>query len=381
MRLHRLIIRNLLRRPVRTLLTGLGVAVSVFIFATLLSLDRGVDRMVQETGGDRVVLVFERYKACPPYSRLPVRYQDRIASIPRVKAVMPVRFLLSNCQTSTDLVVVHGIEPAMLRQFRKLDIPEEQYQAFAAERGAAIVGRAIAERYGWRVGDQVTLKALRGVSFVVRGIFRAPGSAIESVILVDRSYLEYSVQEVGAVTMFLVLVDAKEHVDSVSLQIDQLFENDETQTKSGPEKAFVAQGIEDFKGMVEFAQVVAYVSLLLLLAAMANSVSMNVRDRLREMAILRTLGYGRAMIVRLVLGETLILSLAAAVVGASVAGLLVWFGGFSIGIEGWAIAPHLSLRTFALAILAGGGLGLVAAYAPARRGAHLPIITALREVD
>jgi putative ABC transport system permease protein len=87
--------RNLMRRPLRTALTMLTVMAAVLVFACLLAIDRGVGRMVEQTGDDAVIIVFERYKACPPYSRLPVHYADQIGQVPGVRDVMPVRFLLS----------------------------------------------------------------------------------------------------------------------------------------------------------------------------------------------------------------------------------------------------------------------------------------------
>lgn len=381
MKLLKLIARNSLRRPTRTALTVLGVAVSIFIFAALLCLDQGVKRMVQTTGADLVLTVFERFKACPPYSRLPVHYRDKIGTLPQVREVMPVRFVLSNCQTTTDLVAVHGIEPDKLRHFRSLDIPEDQYQAFQSERGSAIVGHTVAEKYKWQVGDQVTLKELRGISFVVRGIFRAPGSALESVILVDREYLEYAIEQVGVATMFLVLVDDPGHVDSASQQIDALFANFQTQTKTGPEKSFIATAIKDFSGMVQFAQVVAYVALVLLLASVANSVSMSIRDRLREIAILKTLGYRRSFVVRLLLIEAAFLSFAAAILGCLATAALLYSGRLSISVEGYTISPHFSATVALYSLGVGALLGLAGAYLPARRAARLPIVAALREVD
>lgn len=381
MKLLHVATRSILRQPARTALTLLGVAVSIFVFSSLLSLDRGVRRMVDTTGGDLVLTVFERFKACPPYSRMPVHYADTIASIPGVREVMPVRFVLSNCQTTTDLVAVHGIEPAKLRHFRALDLPDEEYAAFQAERGAAIVGRAVAEKYGWRVGDQVSLKELRGISFVIRSIYRAPGSALESVILVDREYLEFSIEQVGIATMFLVLVDGPDRVDSVSGAIDAAFANAQTQTKTGPERSFIANAINDFSAMVRFAQVVAYVALLLLLASVANSVSMSVRDRLREMAILKTLGFRRSQVTGMVLFETVLLSVLASLLGAGAAVLLMNSGSVSISVEGYTIAPHMSAAMLGLALFVGGLMGLVGAYLPARRGARLPIMMALKEVD
>ena len=381
MKFIRLIMRNIMRRPARLALTALAVAASIFIFASLLSLDHGVKRMVQLSGDDLVLTVFEKYKACPPYSQLPVHYRQKIETIPHVTDVMPVRFLLSNCQTTTDLVAVHGIEPDKFRKFQNIDIPDDRYGAFSSERGAAIVGKAMANKYGWRVGDQVTLRELGGVSFVIRGIFEAPGSTLESVILVDREYLEYSIDQVGVATMFLVKIDRPDDVDPVSQEIDARFANFQTQTRTGPQHEFIASSVEDFQSIVRFAQVVAYVALTLLLVAVANSVSMSMRDRLREVAIMRTLGFRRRTVTAFVLIETMTVALVAAALGCGLAWVTLSSGGFSISVEGYTIVPHLSTSIILLSLAVGAVLGIAAAYLPARRAARMPIISALREVD
>ena len=377
----KLVFRNLMRRPLRTALTMLTVMAAVLVFACLLAVDRGVGRMVEQTGDDAVIIVFERYKACPPYSRLPVHYGDQIAQVPGVRDVMPVRFLLSTCQTTPNLVALHGIDPDKLRRFRDIRVPEEQYEAFADERGAALVGRAIADRFGWRVGDTVTLAELRGVSFVVRGIFDTPGSSLESVILVDRQFLEYSIDQVGVATMFTVLLDDTDRIDEVSRSIDAIFANYPAQTRSGPEKNFIVGSIEDFMHMVQFSQVIAYLALVLVLAAVSNSISMNVRERLREMALLRTRGLTPGMVVRLILFESVIGAAVAAALGVVAAAALLSRGRFSIGIEGYTIVPYLSTGIVTLALAAGVAVGLVGAILPAIRGTRLPIVTALREVN
>jgi putative ABC transport system permease protein len=377
----KLVVRNLLRRPLRTALTGLTVAACVLVFVLLLAVDGGVRRMVERTGGDAVLIVFERYKACPPYSRLPVHYADRIAEIDGVRDVMPVRFLLSNCQTTTDLVAVHGVDPARLRRFRDLRVADDEYEAFAGEPGAALVGRAVAERYGWRLGETVTLRELRGMSFVVRGTFDAPGSSLESVILLDRRFVEYSIDEVGVATMFTVLLDHPDSIDTVSRQIDAMFANYPARTRSGPEKAFIVDSIEDFMHMVRFAQVVAYLALGLVLAAVSNGISMSVRERLRETALLRTRGFTRGLVVRLILAESLLGAALAALVGLGAAALVLSMGRFSISIEGYTITPHLAGGIAALALLAGAALGLLGAILPAVRAVRVPIVPALREVN
>jgi putative ABC transport system permease protein len=381
MKFFKLVVRNLLRSKARTLLTMFGVSVSIFIFAALLSLDRGVQRMIDQTGNDSVLTVFDRYKACPPNSKLPLHYGDKIAALPTVAEVLPVRFLLSTCRTTTDLVAVHGIEADKLRDFKELAIGSADYDAFAAEKGAAIVGREVAGKYGWTTGQQVTLAQLGGVSFVVRGIFDAPGSSSNQVVYVDRTYLEQATQQPGWVTMFLVKPKDPSQADAVAASIDALFANFEVQTKTGPEKAFIARMITDFKDMVRFAQIVAWAALVLLLAAVANSMSMSVRDRLREMAIMKLLGFDSESTARLVLVEAVVASALAALCGAGLAWLAIGRSGFVISVEGFSIVPYLSGEVVTAGLCAGILLGAVGAFLPASGGARLPIVQALKEVD
>ena len=381
MKFAKLVIRNLLRSKARTLLTMLGVGVSIFIFAALVSLDRGVQRMIEQTGDDTVLTVFDRYKACPPNSKLPSHYGDKIAALPGVAETMSLRFLLSTCRTTTDLVAVHGIEVDKLRRFKALTIDEGEYAAFAGEKGAAIVGRDAANKYGWTVGQQVTLSQLGGVSFVVRGIFDAPGGSANQVVYVDRTYLEQATQQVGWTTMYLVRPADPAQADAVAAAIDAQFANFEVQTKTGPEKAFIARMITDFKDMVHFSQLVAWAALLLLLAAVANSMSMSVRDRLREMAIMKLLGFDSDSTVRLVLAESMLASFIAAAGGAGLAWLIVTQSGIVISVEGFTIAPYLSLEVIGAALFAGLLLGAIGAYLAAFKAAQLPIVQALREVD
>jgi putative ABC transport system permease protein len=381
MRFTKFVWRNMLRGRMRTTLTVCGIGISIFIFAVLLSLDQGVKHMVASTGGDSIVTVFSRYAACAPYSKLPVHYADKISSLPQVKAVMPVRFLLSNCRTTTDLIAVHGVDPEQLRDFRAIEVPEAQYTAFVEERGAALVGCATARKYGWTVGQQVSLPQLRGISFNVRGVFTAPGSSLENVVLVSREYLERSIEEPGIATLFLVLADDAANVRPLARRIDSTFANYETQTRSTAERDFIASLIHDMAEMVQFSQYVAYLALLLLLAAVANTVSMSMRDRLREMALLKLIGFDSDGVVRLVMYETLLTAVAGAVCGLLVAVLTLLLAKPSISVEGYTIAPALTPQVLWLGLAAGAVMGYAGAIIAARSAARMPIVQALKEVD
>jgi hypothetical protein len=115
MKFFRLILKNAVRKPVRAVLTLLGVAIAAFIFTAVFALDLGMRRMIRETGGNDVLTVFQKYQGCPPLSKLPSSYESQIASVSGVKDVTSTLFQLSSCSTSTDLVTVDGVEPSKFR--------------------------------------------------------------------------------------------------------------------------------------------------------------------------------------------------------------------------------------------------------------------------
>ena len=374
-------IRTLLSGGLRSLLTIGSVAVCVFVFSLLLSLDQGVQGMLENSSDESVLIVFEKYKACPPYSRLPVSYATQIAAVENVSAVTPVRFLLSDCGTTTNLIAVHGIEPGEFREFRDITVDEAAWETFAGEKGSAIVGRRAAEKYGWQIGQQVTLASLRGVSFAIRGIFDSGGSSLDEVVLVDREYLEQSINEVGQVTMFLAKVEDARLAGGVSDNIDAGFANFATMTRTTPEKGFMSQQISGFSELVGFAQLIAWVSLVLLMLATANSVSMGLRDRMREVAQLKLLGFDSRLAAQLIVMESLLTGVLASAIGLCAALVILGSGGVSISVEGYTMYPQFSLATGLASFIAGIGMCLAGGYIPARHGSRRPISLALRGVD
>ncbi len=379
--MFKFIMRNLLRNKIRTTLAVAGIAVCVFIFASIQALDFGVQQMIKETGSENILIVFEKYKACPPYSKLPVHYAENISEIENVNEVMPVRFLLSNCGTTTDVVVIHGIEKDKIRKMRDFNIDVKQYDNFMKEKGSAIIGRSIAEKYSWKIGQQITLPQLRNISFNIKGIFSSPGSSLEEVIMVDRIYLEESISEIGVATMFMVQVDDKKNLDLVAATIDSKFDNSETATRSGPERSFITDQIESFRELVDFSQLIAYMALLLLLAAVANSVSMSVRDRLREIAIMKLIGFESDHICKLLLTESAILGFFASFLGVFSAWFVIHVNKFSISVEGFTMYPKISGMIILSSFVTGVLLNIIGAYLAVRKAVAKPVVESLRSID
>lgn len=375
------VLKSARRNPLRGILTLLGVAVAMFIFTAVFALDRGMERMIQRSGGDDVLTVFQKYQGCPPLSKLPSSYQAQIAEVPGVAEVTGTLFLLSACATATDLVAVHGIEPQKFRAFHKIEIPDPDYQSFASERGAALVGERIAQKYGWRAGQVVTLQKLGNVSFTIRGIFKAPGNSLEHAVLVDLEYLRYSSAQVGFATLFMARLKDPSQAGAVSEQIDALFSSAATPTKTTPERAFISSAISGVVGMIQFSRWLAYIAVGILFVGVANSLSMSVRDRTREIAILKTVGFRNAQVLAVIVSEAAVIALLGGLIGTLLAFLLINTGSYGLSVEGYTIAPHVPLALVALGPALAALVGLFGGLLPARFGCRLPIVQALREVD
>lgn len=381
MKFLRFILKNALRNPVRALLTLLGVAIAAFIFTAVFALDVGMRRMIRESGGNDILTVFQKYQGCPPLSKLPSSYQTRVADIPGVADVTASLFLLSACSTATDLVAVHGIEPDKFRQFRNIKISDSEYRAFAQERGAAIAGERIAKQYGWHVGQTVALQKLGNISFTIRGIFKAPGNSLENAVLVDLEYLRYSTNQVGMTTLFLVRLKDPNQAGPVGDKIDALFANSPAPSKTSPERAFISSAISGVVGMIEFSRWLGYVAVGILFVGVANSLSMTVRDRTREIGILKTIGFRRAQVLFIIVSEAVVTALLGGVLGAISAFLLVNFSSFGLSAEGFTISPHVPVSLLLVAAGIAALVGLFGGLLPSYRASWLRIVQSLREVD
>lgn len=379
MRFFPVVAKNIWRNPVRTWLTVLGVAVAVLIFTAVLSLDHGMQRMLRESSGENTLVVFERYQGCPPLSKLPARHESEIAQLPGVARTTSTLFLLSTCATATDLVAVHGIKADSFREFREIRIDPGQYAAFASERAGAIVGARVAQRYGWNPGDAVSLEKLGNLSFTVRGIFHAPGDTLEETILVNREYLEFASNLVGQASWIFVEVAHGADKTTVAAEIDALFANSPAPTRTVPEQAFIASAISGITELIQFSLWLGYVALGIVLLGVSNSFAMTVRDRFREIAILKTLGFRRRQLVFLVAGEGAITACAGALAGALLVFWALQWQTFSISVEGFSLTPFVSPAAVASAAGVGLLIGACGALVPAIVASRRPAAAGLKD--
>jgi putative ABC transport system permease protein len=371
----------LLRAPLRPALAVVAVALAVSLFCAVVAVDRGLQRMLATAARPDVLVVFDRFQSCPPLSKLPQAHRAALEDMDGVKGVTAELFVISSCSRVTDLVAVHGIEPDVVRQFRDIEIPDADFAAFASERGAAIVGQRAAARYGWKIGQSVSLERLGGLTFTIRGIFRSPTEGLESAILVDLAYLQIATDQPGKVTLYSVRLANPEQGDAVAAAIDRQLGSSSAPTRTATERAFLDAAVSSLAGLVEFVSLLGYGALGLVALGVGNSLSMSIRDRTREIAILKIVGFRRPQVLQLMLSEALVCGLAGGLLGGSLAWLLLKASHFELSVEGFSFAPSLTPGLMVEALILSALLATVAGLFPALRVARLRVADALREVE
>jgi putative ABC transport system permease protein len=372
------VFKSLWRHRARTTLTVSGAAVAMLVFCFVGSVQEGLERLTSDEDSQRTLIVFQENRFCPTTSRLPEDYARRISGLSGVTDVMPVQVWTNNCRASLDIVVFNGAPPEKLRSARDLDLLAGNWQEFESRRDAALIGRNIAQRRGLKVGDQFSIGDL---SVKVAGIFSSPVPAEENLIYTGLQFLQYSRErdDVGLVTQHEVHLAKDADPDAVARAIDAELRAGPVATTTRRKGAFQASTLSDLVDLIGFAHWLGYACLGLVLSLVATTTVMSVQDRIKEHAVLQTLGLRPWRIFRLVLSESVILCGIGGFWGTAVALLVLATSGMAVGAEGVTIAFQPSWKLGMAGAAVSLAVGLLAGVIPAWQAAHTRIIAALRE--
>jgi putative ABC transport system permease protein len=375
------VVKQLVRHRVRSSLTVAGVAVGMFLFVAVQSLQDGVARATRAAANDATLVVYRQNRYCPATSQLPQHYTGRIASIPGVASVVPVRIVVSNCRASMDVITFRGVPGEDLAALGGgWEFLAGSPEAWGKRSDAAIVGEALAARRGLRVGDSFDAA---GITVTVAGIVRSPAAQDQNVAYVHLDFLQRAATRgggVGVVTQFLVRVEEPAKMDAVAAAIDEAFRAEAEPTTTRPEKAFVAQAAADVVEIVRFTRWLGWGCLAAVLALVSNAIVLSVQDRVKEHAVLQTLGYTPGLIARLVVSEGALLGLVGGGVGTAVAMALVHLGNFTLSQEGLSITVDASWELPAWGLAISAGVGVLAGLVPAVRAGRREIAECFRAV-
>jgi putative ABC transport system permease protein len=372
------LLKTLWRHRSRTMLTVGGTAVALFVFCFVGAIHEGMHELARQQEDQASLIVFQAHKFCPATSHLPQDYERTIARLAGVREVIQIQVFTNNCRASLDVVVFYGVPADRLLQARDLQLVEGQWSDFQRHQDAALVGRRVAQRRRLNIGGKFSIG---DVTVTVAGIFSSAEMAEENYIYTHLDFLQRRRARnlAGTVTQFEVLLDANTDAERICRQIDQSFRGGPVATDTRSKGVFQANSLADLAHLIALSRYLGLACVGLVLALVATTTFMAVQDRVREHAVLQTIGFSGRRVFALVVVESVLLSAAGGVLGVAAAMALLRWKGLSLGAEAVTVAfvasPRLAAAALAVALLA----GLAAGVLPAWQAARAPIVPALRE--
>lgn len=382
MRFLPLVWHNLMRRKTRTICTLLVILVAFTLYGYLAALSAGFSAGVDLASADRLVLIHK----VSLIQLLPISYEKRIAETPGVVDVCHFTYFGGIYQKPSNFFMQMPVVPECLfRMYPEFLLPDAQKKAWIADRTGAIVGRATANRFGWKVGDRVPLQATVWRkrdgqitwTFTIDGIYDGATKGTDTTnFLFHYDYFDEArwVAQ-GLVGWYVIRVDRPEHAPDVAKRLDAMFANSPEETKTTAEKAFLQAFLNQIGDIGLIVRSVLGVVFFVLLFVAANTMAQSVRERTNELAVLKTLGFSNLRVLALVLLESCCLALVGGGLGLALVATLT-----STGDPTGGLIPGFILR--ARDVLAGVGLtlalGFVAGVFPALHAMRLRIADALR---
>jgi putative ABC transport system permease protein len=376
-----LILVNLLRARRRTFLTVSSIAVALFLFCTLRTVVTSFDASLKATDASRLVV---RHAASLVFP-LPLSYRSRLAQVPGVTGVTYANWFSGIYQDPKNFFAQFAVDvPTFFALYPECVMPPDQLRAFETERTACVVGRKLARKYRWKIGDRIPLTGTiypGRWEFTIRAIYHGRTEDVdENTMFFHWDYLNESLPEVrrDQVGIYYLRLASPGLATRVSRTVDDLFRNSSTPTRTETEKAFT----------LGFISMLGNVRLLLLLIGSAivfaimlvtiNTMMMAFRERTTEVAVLKTLGYSDALVLNLVGVEAMLVALAGGVIGCGLA--LGVFRAVDFTAAGLLPSFRVTAGTVALGLLLSAAMGFLSGLVPAVQAARLPIVQALRKV-
>jgi putative ABC transport system permease protein len=377
--------KNLRRNRRRSLLTLLSIAASLCLLGLLMALYYSF--YFTQATADQALRLITRNKVSLA-NIIPISYLPRIKEVPGVREAMIFQWFGGTYKDARDPSNFFGrfaVEADKLRIcFTEYEMPDEEWKAFLGEQTAAIVGDKTAMRHNMKIGDRITLVGdifPVTLELVIRGIYRAERD--NENMFFHYKYLDESMppDRRGAVSTFSIRMGNPDDATRISKTIDDMFRNSPSQTKTETEKAFELSFLA-FLGNVKvfLLSICAAVTFTILLVA-GNTMAMSVRERAREVGVLKTLGFTPAGVRSLLMGESVLLSIVGGIVGVGLATALCWGlrqtpSTFADMSRIRVVPPIVVVSLFVAALI-----GLVSSVVPAWSAARRPIVDSLRVTD
>jgi putative ABC transport system permease protein len=378
MKFSKLILKNILRNKRRTLLTISSLVISLFLIITLATI------LTEFTEGHEAanpLRLVTRHAVSLGFT-LPVAQAQRIATVPGVKSVMPFSWFGGIYKDEKNFFANFAVDANKLREVMpELKMSEAEWQAFINDRQGAVVGQKLVKLYGFTAGQRITLRSPiydRSVEFIIRGVSTG---ADEKTLFFHHEYLNELLPAWAKdrVSTFSMLASSADDVPRISQAVDSIFINTDAPTKTESERDFAISFETMFGGVKQFLYGIIAAITFSLLLVMGNTMAMTVRERTREVGMLKALGFQRGMIARLFVGEALVVTTVGALIGIGSAALL--FGSVDMSLilplNSFSPTPTTLLAAFVISIF----VGLASVVYSAYRVSGMTIAEALRSME
>ena len=380
----KILIRNAFRHKLRTLLTILGITVAILAFGLLRTFINAWYGGVEASSASRLVtrssisLIFH----------LPLSYKDKIRQVDGVKVVSWGTWFGGVYIDEKNFFANFAVDAkSYLELYPEYLLSPEETKTFLRDRKGFVAGRKLAKRFGWKIGDTVTLRGTiypGNWDFVLRGIYRGRNETIdETQFFFHWDYLNEMMKKRGSaradqVGWYMVGVTRPDRATEVALAIDRTFKNSLAETLTETEKVFQLSFISMSETIIMAIQLVSFVVIIIIIAVVANTMSMTYRERIGEYAIFKTLGYRGWRIAGMIVGESMVITLIGSFLGivltfpvARIVGKMLsnYFPVFNVAEE----AIYMDLAASII-------IGLLAAIVPTYRSVRIRIADGLRRI-
>lgn len=385
MLLIRLAIRNAFRHRLRSFLTILGVMVAILAFGLLRTVIDAWYAGVEASSANRLVT---RSSVSLMFS-LPMAYKDKIRAVPGVTQVCQGNWFGGIYIDEKNFFANFAYEPQTLLELYPEYVIDDAAQRsdFLRDRKGCLVGAKLAKRFGWKVGDNITL---RGTIFpgdwvmTVRAVYRGARSGTdESQLFFHWAYLDETMRvnypsRAGQVGFYMVGINDPAKAAEISRAVDAQFANSLAETLTETEKAFQMSFVSMSEAIILAIRLVSFVVVLIILAVSANTMAMSARERTGEYAVLKTLGFSARTVALLIAGEALVISLTGAGLGLVL--ILPCAEAFGTLMTDFFPVFAVSRETILYGVVAGLAVGILSGIYPAMYAARVRIAVALRKV-
>jgi len=375
-----LVLANLGRHKRRVFLTISSVALALFLFASLRTVVTTLARSAQFGSARRLIIQNATGLVFP----LPLSYGNRLKADKGISQVSWANWFGGRYGDGKRFFAQFAIDPtSYLAMYPEISVPEDQKQAFLRERSSAMIGRRLLDVFGWKLGQNVTIQGTifpGDWTFTIRAVYTPTDPVInDDVLFFHHDYLEEKIGRPGIAGWYVVEISDPNNAAGMAKMVDDQFRNSNAPTKTGTEQAFNASFATMWGNVSLLMGTIGMAVVFAILLVTANAMMMNARERTKEVAVLKTIGFGNGRLFSMVMLEAGLITVMGAIIGLGGAKLLYKTSNFNAAgfLPGFDVTTDTLLMGAGIALLLMLASGLV----PAVRAARLPVVQALRTVE